>query len=237
MRNKILIVLPSRGRPWKLLESIASIQSTSSSCDILVCTDSDDLTSPLIRHPRVMHWSGPRKSFVQWVNLGVKAFVHDYWVFAWGADDVLFKTEGWDDIVMTKMSRKDDIIYGSDGVQNEKLPTHPFVGCAYPRSLGYFIYPALKHYYADNWFHHLGKSRNRITYVPEIKTTHRHHCNGSSKVDQTYTDANKRYFDADYKTFVTEVYGASMNNVDITRSLAPIVDRWVQDQPIVGLHF
>jgi hypothetical protein len=202
MRNKILIVLPSRGRPWQLMESIASIQRTSTGlCDILVCVDHDDPMAGWLQLPRVMCTHGPRKTFCEWVNYGVQAFLHDYWVFAWGADDVRFTTPGWDELVMQHMPNVDDMIYGPDGIQDEKLPTHPFIGCAYPRSLGYLIYPKLKHYFADNWVNQLGWITRKLKYVPELKVDHLHHCRAHGRTDLVYQTAEKLYMAADREAF------------------------------------
>lgn len=229
MRNKILIVMPSRGRPWRLLEAIASAMGNSKGlCDILVCMDNDDPQRMWVQHPRVTCWQGPRQSFIQWVNSGVMAFVNDYDIFAWGADDVRFLTPSWDEVVVSHMGRKDGIIYGPDGIQDEKLPTHPFVGCAYPRALGYFINPAQRHYYADNWFQFLGRGMGTLKYVEDLKVKHDHYCRNNDLVDLTYKEASY-LFNADCEAFC-KLYDPS-KNVNLISEFEPKVRAWMEVQP------
>jgi len=228
--------MPSRGRPWNLLEAVASIQNNSTGlCDIVVCLDNDDPTAGWLQLPRVMCWHGPRQTFIQWVNSGVKAFMHDYFVFAWGADDVRFTTPGWDELVMQNLKRKDEIVYGPDGIQDQKLATHPFVGCGFPQALGYLVYPKLMHYFADNWVQFLGEQFKSIKYVPELKLEHRHHCAGSGRMDDIYRLASTRYMDADYATFNGEVYGG-VNGVNIMRDLKPKLTEWFARQSTMELR-
>lgn len=237
MRNKILIVLPSRGRPWHLMEAIASIQANSTGlCDILVCLDNDDPTAGWLQQARVTTVQGPRRSFIQWVNAGVMAFVHDYWAFAWGADDVRFTTKGWDELLLKHLTQKDDIVYGPDGIQNEKLPTHPFVGCAYPRALGYFIYPELKHYFADNWFMHVGRARKKLKYVPELQLEHRHHCRDHTRNDQVYKEADTRYAKADGLVYSTKIRNTS-KKIDVMTEVGPLIQQWMDLQATPELRF
>jgi hypothetical protein len=137
---------------------------------------------------------------------------------------------------MENLTRKDEIIYGPDGIQNEKLPTHPFVGCAYPKALGYFIYPGLKHYYADNWFFHLSHYAGKLKYVPELKVEHRHPCLNIFKQDLTYTEANKLYFEADYKLYTEEVYGGAKGGGKAAQAMGHKVKQWMATQAIAELH-
>jgi len=215
MSNRILIVMPTRGRPGRLVEAVASIFNNSSGkADILICYDDDDVTRmdpypiPVVLQPyfHVMTVVGPRRSFVEWVNIGVMAHVNDYDWVAWGADDVVFKTPEWDQLVLG-VKVPGAVAYGRDGIHNRNWPTHPFVDAVIPRALGYLIHPALKHYYADNWLADVSQHLNSAVYLEELFTEHNHPTMAKCKTDQTYDEAMASWWERDKKAYSDVVCG------------------------------
>jgi hypothetical protein len=190
MRNKILMVLPSR-RPWQLLEAVASIQKNSSGlCDILVCTDTDDLTAGWLQFPRVMTISGPSQPFAAWVNDGVNAFLHDYEAFMWGSDKMRFLAKGWDELVMGSMTPM-GIVYGPCSSAETAFPYNPVISAEIPRALKYLIYPKLKHHFAGDWISQLGFHLRTLRFLQTFTMDHRF------LHDQVHTDAWQRHHEAD----------------------------------------
>jgi hypothetical protein len=209
--------MPTRGRPGRLVEAVASIFNNSSGmADILVCYDDDDMTRmdpwpiPVMLQPyfHVMTMVGPRRSFAEWVNIGVMAHVNDYEWVAWGADDVIFKTLEWDQLVL-EVKTRGAVVYGRDGHHDKKLPTCPFVETSIPRALGYLIHPALKHYYADNWLADIGQHLNSLTYLADLFTEHIHPDVEKCKTDKTYDEAKASWWERDKKAYSDTVCGYS----------------------------
>ena len=218
-----------------MVEAVASILGNSSGmCDVLVCMDNDDPVRGWVQLPHVTCLRGPHLSFCQWVNAGVKAFLHDYYVFAWGADDVRYTTPGWDELVLQHLTEKDQMIYGPDGIQDEKLPTHPFIGCGVPRALGYLIQPNLKHYFADNWVQRLGARTGKLKYVPELVIQHQHHSRNPTKIDLVYQEAEKHY-QHDVTAFAEGVFDEA-TGLDKTGDAAEQLRRWMAAQATPALR-
>lgn len=198
--------MPTRGRPWSALESIASIKKTASRPDdvlICVCQDADDTqTFRLTRGDSLDSIIAARKRFVEWCNYATNDYIMDFFThIGWAADDVRFLTPGWDDLVQ---EHKELVVYGQDGIQNEKMATHPFIRTEIPRALGYLLPPELVHGCADTFIEALAREIGSIAYDPRIKTDHLHVDAGKSEDDQTYKDA-REFWPNDLKTFETVI--------------------------------
>lgn len=101
------------------------------------------------------------------------------------ADDVVPETNIWD-IVLRDSCMPDKIAWGWDGIQNERLPVHPFIGGNLVRSLGWWAAPGLYHWYVDNVWKMIADAFNCGVYLPQIKMTHHHYVNGLASKDRTY---------------------------------------------------
>lgn len=180
--------MPTRGRPWAALEAIASVMKHSTGlADLVYCLDDDDPGYFRLETPRITCWRSPRRSFAQWVNLVVLRYLDEYEWFAWCADDVRYLTPGWDAKVV---AHPELVVYGPDGIQNECLPTHPFIRAALPVALGFVTPPELKHGYMDAFIAGVSQQAGSLVYDPEIVMEHLHHSVGKSAFDRTYQDVN-----------------------------------------------
>lgn len=192
MMDRILLVMPTRGRPWAALESIASAMKNStepSMVKIVVCCDDDDFYG---RFGLFTHCSNvstvvcPRRRFVEWLNAAFLHYQYNCEWIGWLSDDIRYTTPGWDSILR---EHKELVVWGHDGYQNEKMATHPWIRTVIPKSLGYLLPKELVHGPADLFIQELATEIGSIAYEPRITTEHLHPDAGKGTVDQTYLDA------------------------------------------------
>lgn len=188
--GKILIIMPTRGRPWSALEAIASLKKTAAVPDmvtVVICVDDDDPDRFVLTDNTVHTISGPRKRLVGWVNFACKTAALDFYSHvAWFGDDCRMITPGWDVLVQ---GHEQLVVYGPDGIHNEKMATHPFIRTEIPRALGYLAPAELTHGCPDIFIQELGRELNSITYNAELKLEHLHYVVGKSSLDATYSEA------------------------------------------------
>lgn len=101
-----------------------------------------------------------------------------------GGDD-LNPIYGWDEMLKEQCGPW-DITYGPDGIQNENLPTHPCIGGALVRSVGWLGLPGGKHFYSDNAWLDIGRAIGTLKYVKEAKATHEIPNNINGMKDETW---------------------------------------------------
>lgn len=113
------------------------------------------------------------------------------------ADDVVFRTKGWDMEVRELMP--DDLVgvvsYDDLG-RPRKENGHPFVGRKFIELMGYLCYPRLGHSCVDNWLVDTARAVNRFFYG-EMVIEHLHPKYQKGEVDQTYLDNSKDKKQAD----------------------------------------
>jgi hypothetical protein len=83
-------------------------------------------------------------------------------------DDVIYNTPLWD----LALANKGKISYGSDGIQNENLPTFPMIDGDIVRALGWLQMPTLNRYCGDVVLNVIGKQCGILNYFPDIKIEH-----------------------------------------------------------------
>jgi hypothetical protein len=132
--------------------------------------------------------------------------------YALMADDVLPETEHWD--IILKEGLKDcAITWACDGIQNEGLPTHPFLNGDVVRKLGYIAHPELKHCFIDNCWYIMGQILGH-KYYPNIKLTHLHHLIGKAPLDETYKNQPSMSEDAATFQRILPEYIYKLENLD-----------------------
>lgn len=184
-----MLILPTKGRPQNLKRFVRSYLDTAATLSINVIFDAadayryDDIQTP-------SHWkriSAPAGTRIGEIfNLIFKKYPdEDYYGMV--ADDIVPQTHLWD-IVLRDSCLPDKIAWACDGLQNENLPVHPFIGGELVRKLGWWACPGLKHWYVDNVWKNLANALNCGVYLPNIKMTHLHPANGSAPYDRTYNE-------------------------------------------------
>lgn len=203
--DQILIIMPTRGRPWLALEAIASLMQTADEPNrlaIAVCCDVDDegqVWLSIGKHKPslpIFTFLSERRRFISWVNHVVKPNIIDNfgrysWSHvAWWGDDVRMHTRGWDTMVR---AHEKLMVYGDDLYQGQKMATHPFVRVEVPLALGYLLPSELIHSCADTFIEALCRACDSVVYDQRIITEHLHPDAGKGLRDQTYDDARALY--------------------------------------------
>ena len=188
-----MIILPTKGRPHNLRRFISAYVKTRATLPVLVALDGADIASYTEFFNSLYEPIPQQFSFIimpagtpigDIFNIISSKFCNEpfYGVMA---DDVVPETEFWD-VVLRDACVPDKISWGSDGIQNARLATHPFIGGDLVRKLGWMAPPGVKHWYVDNGWTQLAKLADAGAYLPEVKTTHMHPVRDKAPMDETY---------------------------------------------------
>jgi len=193
----ISILFPTRNRPENLRRLVNSIQGTVKSLfpEIFVYIDEDDSISVNeAENLGIRYIIGKRKALSLCYNDLAKEASGEILMF--GGDDIVFKLEGWDKIVIEKFSLFEDkvlFVTSWDGHEPGKLGTHGFLHRRWIDTVGYFLPPYFRSLCVDNWINDVAQALNRKLYLPEIIAEHIHYTTGTAKFDMTYADARLNY--------------------------------------------
>lgn len=192
----ISILLPSRGRPENIERLYKSIMLTAVSpadIEIIVRLDDDD-ESEYKDFPLVKYIKGPRITLSKYWNECYEQSKGD--ILMHSGDDIIFRTEGWDDVVRNAFEKQPDkilFVFGDDGSpHNGNFGTHGFIHRKWAETVGYFVPPYFSSDYNDTWLNDVAKMLGRHKHIP-ILTEHMHPDFGKGPLDQTHKDRILRH--------------------------------------------
>lgn len=182
-----MILLPTKGRPLSLKRFATHYELTGCTLPVLLLIDQNDAYQGT--YDNVAHnfddMTVPAGTPIgECFNLAFRQYPDEPF-YGITADDVVPETPEWD-VKLRDACLPDRVSWGDDGIQGENLPTHPFLGGDLVRRMGYIAPPGVKHWYADNFWKLLATVNGRGSYLPEVKTTHRHPLKGLAETDATY---------------------------------------------------
>jgi hypothetical protein len=185
-----MIILPTLRRPHLLQKFIHAYKQTQAILPVHVILDASDAAGyDAVKLPS--HWQRvtvpPGKRLGGIYKLVYETFPMEPF-YAMIGDDVLPETMHWD-VALQENCLPDKIAWGWDGIQNEKLPTHPFIGGDLVRRLGWFAAPGMQQYFVDNVWKHLADALNCGAYLPQVRMRHCHHLSGDRPIDRTDEEA------------------------------------------------
>lgn len=199
--SHITLLAPSRGRPERLAAMVASAYDMAAQpdgIDVGVRIDTDDPRREAYQaNPqRARYWlaDGPRTTVPRALN-ELADTAHGEILMAC-ADDVLFRTPGWDDIVRRAFTAWPDglmVGYTNDGRDRDKVE-HFFTTRRWVDVVGYFVRPEFEHFCVDQWIGEVAGANGRLVWLRNVVTEHMHFKYGKAGKDQTYAD--KRQADA-----------------------------------------
>jgi hypothetical protein len=192
-----MIILPTLRRPDNLRRFIKAYKATGGTLPIHVVFDElntwqyADIELP----PNWKRVSAPAGTPIGHIfNFMFMRFSkEDYYGMV--ADDVVPETNIWD-VILRDSCMPNKIAWGCDGIQNEKLPTHPFIGGELIRKLGWWAAPGLHHWFVDNAWKAIADEFKVGVYLPQLKMTHHHFLNGKAQRDRTYDQQPNHQNDA-----------------------------------------
>lgn len=188
----ISILAPTRGRPQAAAEMAGSARNTASDIEILFYVDDDD--------PNLAEYQA-----MPGVIVGPRIVLSDCWnrlaehatgdILHMSADDIRYRTPGWDQVVLEAFAEYPDrivFVYGRDGYADGRLGTHGFISRRWYETLGYFTWPEFQADYADTWLHDLATRIDRLVYLPDVYTEHLHPIARKANWDQTHMERRDR---------------------------------------------
>lgn len=178
--NRILVLLPSRGRPDNVKRFYESWKKNSAGLnDVVVLLDLDDETY----NTENEYWGKINEDFVvsavkrmnlvEKLNSGLKDWVNSYSIIGFLGDDVIIETKDWDKKIIEKFKElgKYGMLYPNDGYNKHNVPNHIFVTKQWCELFSWFAYPKLQHLYIDNLWRDIG---NHINMNPKIDGKYYH---------------------------------------------------------------
>lgn len=193
----ISLLIPTRGRHHRLPELLNSLQETCQrEFEVLFATDDDDNTNieEIIKNYKnisIKHIVTKKQKLGNYYNLLLPLCSGN--ILFYGADDIVFRTLGWDVIIAKEFDKYwDEILLISTYEIDNYLPVHGFISNRSCKILGYVFPDYFEHGYLDRWLHDMYRQINRFTYIPNIYIEHKHWHADKSLYDDTYDHMNRK---------------------------------------------
>lgn len=222
----LVVLCPSRNRPWRALEAFQSYEQTAADprTEMLFVVDEDDQHLASYQfHDLPLMVIPPQGGMVADLNYAAKAVLTDPTVTYLGfvGDDHRFRSSGWDrSFLDTLTANGGGFAYGNDLFwPHGEIPTQIFVSAHIVTALGYFALPQCKHLYVDNVWRELGEGANALFYFPNMVIEHLHPAAGKAEWDEQYrlVNSEERYA-ADRQAFETWLATKAPEDIEIVRS-------------------
>lgn len=202
---KISILCPSRGRSQRFMYMKASALETAAepeSVNVLLALDDDD---PMInQYPTADHVQRFRTPAGHLFNaLAHKA---DGDVLMAAADDVLFRTQGWDTKVREVYARFPDGLFIASPMNGDgkRRVNHWFTGRQWVQLFGWIMPAHFEHFCDDEWVQEVAGPCGRLVYMDDVLIEHMHKKYGKGENDETYRSKREKAED-----------GSSMSDRDV----------------------
>lgn len=213
--KKLLVVIPSRGRPHRITDTLKSIEDTTDAfyTDVVVLLDKDDPTLGQYEEilpdwvmKRVYDREGDKTLTTEIINR-VFEELNDYEFYSVTNDDIVYKTKGWDVALSNPLkisSGQDDTMvekYGFKRVGNVdpgEFPITSVICGDIARSIGWLQLPKLRHSCGDNIWFWIGKRTNTLHHDNRYHTDHNSPYFDRAEVDKTFEMSNAHENMGDY---------------------------------------
>ena len=204
--NDLLVMVPTRGRPAQCKRLLESFRDTASpGTDIVVILDPDDEDAyGDIDWGDAMHGVlAPRGTLQDKLNLTADAYSGSYRALMWCADDHVFRTQGWDKLMLATLEDMGGHgwVY-PDTKRRSDVPEIWLCSSDVVQALGWFFNPVLCMYCGDNSVAELGKRAGLIRWCPQAEIPHLHYsvCKDTEH-DEVYRYAEEMFGASDLKAF------------------------------------
>lgn len=193
---RILVKLPSRGRPGQCRDVVLSMMGKQSGeCDYLISIDADDPAlstyveafQGLVVDVKI----GTSLSKIDAINRDINECVYPWDILVVGSDDMFPVAQGWDTVIREAMAKHypdtDGMLWFPDGYA-KTLCTMPIMGRAYYSRFGHVYNPSYRSYFCDNEQQEVAEAHGKMFYIPQQLFSHRHPDNRVKGVpsDPTY---------------------------------------------------
>lgn len=174
MIEDVLVIVPSRGRPYNSDEVLNSFLKTrEGDSRILFALDNDDSTAASYVGGELAARRFDSDSVVSALNSAAIQEYAKYRYIGYIGDDNRFITPGWDVKIINALDDQGGgLVYTNDLMDPGALPTVVFMDSRIVRKLGYMAPPPLRSILFDNFWLHLGKGIGKIKYLPDVVIQH-----------------------------------------------------------------
>ena len=193
--KKISILCPTRERPEqviRLIESVLANATNPNLVEILLYFDLDDMSIIDIDQYRntVKVFRGPRT----WIS-NAQNFLYCHAegeILMTAADDMVFRTKGWDDEILAAFNNISDriaLVFGNDlGTHAGRIATHGFFHRNWIEALGTWVQPGRGSLW-DLWATENARKLGRLVYLDNLIIEHVHYRQSEIKAafDNTYS--------------------------------------------------
>ena len=205
MDRQISLLIPSRGRPERLIEMIASAWGTSDKTlqPLQFCIGLDEDDPAYSTYNKVLeeaettlnlayHISSKRMSAPDHLNKMATTIASGHLMFALG-DDVIFRTPGWNKQINNAWDMIPDnilIAYCNNGMNREKCE-HFILHSDWIRITNNICPPYFRHFCVDAWVEDIAKRINRLVWLQHVIVEHMHFKYGKALIDETYKEVRQ----------------------------------------------
>ena len=199
MGAKISLLLPTRQRREMFLRfygSAMELANKPGNVEIVYYVDADDDSYKGLNLFNATQTSGDRVVLSEMWNRCYELATGE--IFGHMGDDIIFRTEGWDDVIRSTFEEYEDriaFVYGDDGngeSERNKFGTHGFIHQNWVDAVGYFVPPYFVSDYNDTWLNDVAKMIGRHRHI-DIMTEHMHHSLGKMEPDQNTKERLERH--------------------------------------------
>lgn len=177
----IAILCPTVGRPHKCKAMIDSVRETvCSPVNIQLAIDQDEKEKyeavlGLKEKPNHICYRKGMPTVYKWNMLASVAFKNpEIKLFMLGADDMAFRTSGWDIALIEHYESLTNKIhvYALQDSRDVTGTPHPIVTREYIEAMGYFLPPIFLHWCVDVWTREIAQDNNCFTHLTDFVLLH-----------------------------------------------------------------
>ena len=221
----ISILCPTRNRVDSFVRMYRSAMDTATNPDLLefvICIDIDDVESRTkICGENITRIISPfGEIYSNLHNLCAAKAKYD--ILMGAADDIVFRTDGWDREVIAIFNGLQNgigYVYPNDGFHGEKLGTHGFFHKNWFNTLGYLSPPIFTVDYSDNYIMDVAKGVDRCIYLPHVLVEHLHWTFGKSPFDATSAEAHIRRMAASNQSIYDNSKNLISNDIEKLKAI------------------
>jgi len=215
-----MFIVPSRGRPQRLLQLIDSFGSNDLKLPVVVVLSIDDntaedyfklklpLTWGIIVDPTIPGSNGAA------LNFAYRSFPNAAY-YGLLADDVLIETK--DRLAdLAKAADRWFVSAPNEGHHEKSLLCYPVLGGELVRTLGWIAFPPLQHNCIDSVIDDIAKALRLDRYFPDVKLIAKHPDYGNASSDATYERAKE------FNKTAGDIYARQWHGVERAPTLARI---------------
>lgn len=196
----LVVLVPTRSRPQNVAGIVEAWYRTGAFgvADLCFLADDDDMQLPGYQVEIAKHSQVQVMRFKEWqpmvpkLNRAAVQAAETYPVVAFMGDDHLPRTQLWaHQLVKEGMLKRPSIVYGQDGLQDQRLPTWWSMSSDVIRALGKMVPAPVQHLFCDNAVKELGERVGILQYLETVMIEHMHPFAGKGKPDAQYERVNR----------------------------------------------